>query len=291
MKGHFKRLVLFLLTFVLLFAMASCNNVKGKLAWWEKLDKIDQITLKTDEQSTPAETPAETPEESTPDLPPQESTPAPEESTPAPEVTTPEPEETTTPGGTTAPEVTTPPEETTTPGGTTAPEVTTPPEETTTPGSTTAPEVTTPPEEITTPPSGTEPEPEPEEETWELVTDASTLQAGDKIVIVAKDYDVALGTNQKTNNRDTASVTKNGTTITLGENVQILILEAGMSDGTFAFYTGSGYLYAASSSANHLKTQTTLSDNGSWSITIAADGTATIIAQGTSTRNWLKYNS
>ena len=275
MKGHFKRLVLFLLTFVLLFAMASCNNVKGKLAWWEQLDKIGQITLKTDEPSTPeetpAETPAETPEESTPDLPPQESTPAPEESTPAPEVTTPETEETTTPGGTTAPEVTTPPEETTTPGGTTAPEVTTPPEETTTPG-------------------GTTPEPEPEEEIWELVTDGSTLQAGDKIVIVAKDFDVALSTNQKSNNRGQAVVTKNGNVITFGDDVQILVLEAGKINGTFAFNTGSGYLYAASSSSNYLRTETALSDNSSWSITISTDGTAAILAQGTNARNVMQYN-
>ena len=253
MKGHFKRLVLFLLTFVLLFAMASCNNVKGKLAWWEKLDKIDQITLKTDEPSTPEETPAETPEESTPDLPPQESTPAPEESTPAPEVTTPEPEETTTPGGTTAPEVTTPPEETTTPGGTT-------------------------------------PEPEPEEEIWELVTDGSTLQAGDKIVIVAKDFDVALSTNQKSNNRGQAVVTKNGNVITFGDDVQILVLETGKINGTFAFNTGSGYLYAASSSSNYLRTETALSDNSSWSITISTDGTAAILAQGTNARNVMQYN-
>ena len=40
-----------------------------------------------------------------------------------------------------------------------------------------------------------------------------------------------------------------------------------------------------------LKTQTTLDDNGCWSITIDASGIATIKAQGTNTRNWLRYNS
>ena len=49
-------------------------------------------------------------------------------------------------------------------------------------------------------------------------------------------------------------------------------------------------MYAASSSSNNLKTQTTLNDNGSWSITIASNN-ATIKAQGTYTRNWLRYNS
>ena len=52
-----------------------------------------------------------------------------------------------------------------------------------------------------------------------------------------------------------------------------------------------GYLYAASSSANQLKTQTTLSNNGKWKITISSAGIATIKAQGSSSRNWMQYNS
>ena len=45
----------------------------------------------------------------------------------------------------------------------------------------------------------------------ELVTDASQLKAGDQIVIAAKDYEMALGTNQKSNNREAVAVTKTGT--------------------------------------------------------------------------------
>ena len=126
--------------------------------------------------------------------------------------------------------------------------------------------------------------------TWTLVTDASTLKVGDKIVIVAKDYAYALSTTQNKNNRGQASFTKNGNTVTFGDDVQKLTLEAGTVDGTFAFNTGSGYLYAASSSDNYLKTQTTNNANGSWKITIAADGTATIVANGTNTRNTMQYN-
>lgn len=60
----------------------------------------------------------------------------------------------------------------------------------------------------------------------------------------------------------------------------------------YAIKTSDGdYLYAASSSANQLKTQTSLSDNGKWKISIDDDGIATIKAQGTSTRNWMQYNS
>ena len=51
-----------------------------------------------------------------------------------------------------------------------------------------------------------------------------------------------------------------------------------------------GYLYAASSTANQLNTQTTLDDNGRWDISIASDGKATIKAQGTNSRKYLRYN-
>ena len=132
--------------------------------------------------------------------------------------------------------------------------------------------------------------PEPTE-SWTLVTDASELQVGDQIVIVANGSAVALSTNQKTSNRGQATVTKTNNTIVLGADVQTVTLEAGKVADTFAFYTGDGYLYAASSSSNHLKTQTTLDDNGSWSISINASGIATIKAQGSNTRNWLRYNS
>ena len=126
--------------------------------------------------------------------------------------------------------------------------------------------------------------------TYTLVTDASTLAVGDNVVIVAAGYDVAMSTNQKSNNRGQADVTKDGDIVTFGNDVQILTLETGTKTGTFAFNTGSGYLYAASSSSNNLKTQETNNDNGSWSITIAADGTATIKAQGSYTRNVMQYN-
>lgn len=127
-------------------------------------------------------------------------------------------------------------------------------------------------------------------EVWALVTDVSTLAVGDQVVIAAKDYNCALSTTQNTNNRGQVSITKNGDNISFGNGVQILTLKAGTTSGTLAFYTGSGYLYAASSSSNHLKTQTTNNANGSWEITIVNGGSATIVAQGTNTRNTMQYN-
>ncbi|MBQ7344456.1 MAG: hypothetical protein IJW45_00145, partial [Oscillospiraceae bacterium] len=120
-----------------------------------------------------------------------------------------------------------------------------------------------------------------------LVTDVSSLSAGDQIIIVAADYDYALSTTQNTNNRGQAAVTKSGSTVSYGSDVQVITLETGTVDGTFGFNVGdAGYLYAASSSGNYLKSTTTLSDNASWAITIdASTGGATITASGTYTNN------
>lgn len=130
-----------------------------------------------------------------------------------------------------------------------------------------------------------------EGETWTLVTNASTLAAGDKVIIAAKDYDYALSTTQNSNNRGQASITKSDETASFDSDVQVLTLEAGTTNDTYAFNTGSGYLYAASSSKNYLRTETNLSDNSSWDITIASTGVATVKAKGSNTRNWLRYNS
>ena len=123
-----------------------------------------------------------------------------------------------------------------------------------------------------------------------LVTNAADLAAGDQVVIVASGYDFALSTDQRDNNRGQVAITKEGEKVTLNDDVQRLTLEEGTKEGTYAFSTGSGYLYAASSSSNHLKTQTTNNANSSWAITIDGNGVATIKAQGANTRNWLMYN-
>ena len=135
-------------------------------------------------------------------------------------------------------------------------------------------------------------------QTATLVKDVSTLKVGDEIVIAAIDADYALGTNQKTNNREAVAVTKGGEKLTLNDSVQILTLANGTKDGTFAFYTGSGYLYAAgkskaqgeSSNKNYLKTSPDLTDNASWTIEIA-EGAATVVAQGENGCNTLRYNN
>lgn len=129
------------------------------------------------------------------------------------------------------------------------------------------------------------------DEVYTLVTDASTLKIGDKVIIAAATADFAISTTQNNNNRDQAAVTKtNNTIVNPATNVQLFTLEAGTKVGTYAFNTGSGYIYAASSSNNQLKTQQKNNDNGSWTISCTAEGVATIKANGNNTRNLLKYN-
>lgn len=125
---------------------------------------------------------------------------------------------------------------------------------------------------------------------YKLVTDVNQLVTDTNIVIAAADYDFAMSTNQKTNNRGVTAITKTGDVISWsGDEVAVLVLKAGTIAGTYSFYTGSGYLYAASGSKNYLKTQTTQNDNASFAITVSGS-VSSIVAQGTNTRNTMQYN-
>ena len=128
---------------------------------------------------------------------------------------------------------------------------------------------------------------------YELVTDASTLADGDQILIAFVDdlsetQDV-IGATQANSNRPAVSVTLNADgTLTPGEDAQVITLEMD-EEGNYLFNVGTGYLYAASSTKNQLKTQATPTDNAKATIDIA-DGEATIVFQGTNTRNTMRYN-
>lgn len=124
---------------------------------------------------------------------------------------------------------------------------------------------------------------------YELVSDVSTLKAGDKIVIVAANANKALSTTQNGNNRSTADVTKGNGVVTFGDNVEIITLEAGASAGTFAFKVTAGYLYA-SGTGNHLRSQASVNANASWTITIA-NGVATIKSSAAVSQNLIRHNS
>ena len=129
---------------------------------------------------------------------------------------------------------------------------------------------------------------------FELVKDASELKANDVIIIVFvgedasnNSYSHALSTTQNPNNRaaNVISVEEDGTIIP-GTSIQQIKLE----DGWY-FNVGDGYLYAASSSKNWLRTETTIDDDGNAQATInIEDETATIQFQGTNERNKIFFN-
>lgn len=131
------------------------------------------------------------------------------------------------------------------------------------------------------------------DEVYTLVTDASSLKIGDKVIIAAADADVAISITQQPNNRAETSVTKKDKTIiNPGKDVQLFTLEPGTKAGTYAFNTGSGYIYAAGSGKgnNYLKTTAELDANGSWNISFY-NNVVTIKASGSSTNNKLQHNS
>ncbi len=127
---------------------------------------------------------------------------------------------------------------------------------------------------------------------FELVTDASTLKAGDEVLIVstkATDEYVALGESNG-NYRLPADVTVSNNAISDPGDATVLTLKAGTSDGTFAFLDGSYYLSSPTTDKNYLLSElTSVNDNASWSI-VVSNGTATVTAKAGS-RTLLKYNS
>ena len=133
---------------------------------------------------------------------------------------------------------------------------------------------------------------------YTLVTDVSQLAAGDKIVLANQSTGMVLSTTQNKNNRKATSegvvfAEENNSLTFSSDQVEIITLEAGKTDGTFAFKVTKGYLYASgSSSNNYLKTKAEKDANGSAKISIdSSTGVASIVFQGTNTNNVLRYNS
>lgn len=127
--------------------------------------------------------------------------------------------------------------------------------------------------------------------TWELVTDASTLKAGDQLIIAAKDYDVAMSTTISSERRSAVDVTKlSNYYLTPASNAQVLVLANGTVDGTYAFYDADnkGFLVSSSTSAE-LVNQAYINDNASFGITIADDVATISNKAGDFSNNKLAY--
>ncbi|MCQ2134994.1 MAG: hypothetical protein MJY88_08500 [Bacteroidales bacterium] len=124
---------------------------------------------------------------------------------------------------------------------------------------------------------------------YSIVKSASELTVGSKVIIASGN--MALSTTQNSNNRGSTSVTVSEEQIkNPSDAVQILEIQKGSVDGTIALYTGEGYLYAASSSSNNLKTQENKDAEASFTVTFNGNDIA-LVAQGEHTRNTIKYNT
>ena len=138
---------------------------------------------------------------------------------------------------------------------------------------------------------------------YELVTDASGIEVGKNYIIVGAKSDgtyYAMGA-QSTNNRTAVEISAPvDNVITIGEEVIAVVkIEATTSaDYPYCFTVTSiddrgqlqlGYLYAASSTKNYLKTTDTLDDAATASITYENGEVAIVFNQ--SNRNTMRFNS
>jgi hypothetical protein len=129
---------------------------------------------------------------------------------------------------------------------------------------------------------------------FQLLTDASVLQFGDEIIFVSEGVAgsaQAMSTTQNNNNRPGTSVTVlNDLTVAATATTEVFTLE-GSSAGWYFKTHDNKYIYASSSSGNQLKTEDNYDDNAK--ATISLDNTsheATVVFQGTNSRNNLRYN-
>lgn len=138
-----------------------------------------------------------------------------------------------------------------------------------------------------------------EAKTYSLVTNVSQIVSG-------KHYIFASGTNgsvkvmagQNDNNRTSVAVTATNGVIPETSGIYEFVINGPFTYDEKDCYTvydtnvnSTGFLYAASSSSNYLRTKSGLDNNGKWTIEIATTGSeANIKAQGSNTRNWMRNN-
>ena len=125
---------------------------------------------------------------------------------------------------------------------------------------------------------------------------ATSIEEGRIYIIVGKDGEdaYAMG-DQNNNNRGAVGISIDDNTATVEEGIEAyeFYIESLGEGSLYCIYDfrKEGFLYAASSNSNHLKTKAGLDDNGKWAITFNQDGVASIVAQGTNSHNVMQYNS
>ncbi len=137
--------------------------------------------------------------------------------------------------------------------------------------------------------------PTPTGVTYTLVTDASQIESGKHYIIVGYKNSIpyAMGL-QKANNRGAIEILVNEEVATVSSNdVYEFVINGPTVVENISYYTiydklTPGYLYAPGNN-NYLKTQTTNTDNGMW--TVEFDNYVAIIKAKVENKNWMRFNT
>lgn len=133
---------------------------------------------------------------------------------------------------------------------------------------------------------------------FRLVTSQEDISIGGNYLIVSAGEAgeaYAMGVAQDKNNRKGVAVTIDGNCeiATSDTELGVFQLHSGYSENTYSLYdeANNGYLYAASSSSNYLRTTDGLSANSSCTMTHLTDNSVNIYFVGDYTHNWMRWNS
>lgn len=136
--------------------------------------------------------------------------------------------------------------------------------------------------------------------TYTMITSSSELYDGAKVLIVGMDesgFAYAMS-KQNTNNRKAVQINMSGSSITTSvavaatSDTEPYEITVGGSNGAWTLFDelNGGYLYAASSDKNYLRTQAQNNANGQWNIVVNSNGECVPTAQGENTRNIMRFN-
>ena len=134
--------------------------------------------------------------------------------------------------------------------------------------------------------------------TYTMITSESELSAGDKVLLVGYNADgqAFVMSYQKTNNRHAIEINAAGGTITTtvatsaSSQTDPFELTVGGASGAWTFFDAlnNGYLYAPGG-GNYLKTQSTLDNQGQWTLDMDGEGFVPT-SNGGAEQNIMRYN-
>jgi len=122
---------------------------------------------------------------------------------------------------------------------------------------------------------------------------ASALEEGSRYVLSKDRGNNRLAYQVSATDENTISLTASQLAAAKDDELAYELKLGGSAEAGWSFYDtiNSGYLYAASSDKNNMKVQAENDANGLFAISLGTAGAATVVAQGTNTRNVMRFNS